>query len=494
MMFDPFDELEMMEDYWGDPSTLEDTSFIVDSPPRASPPSSSSSSSISPSKPTEKHDKPPKTSYASAKELYFNDPVFELEDCAPYFNFSAPQPLSPAIKNEPAATLPGALASAAAPSGLGLSYFGPPLKTSPPSGPLPSPPQAHSVDYFTPLSDYTPQTKKRKLSPGGQDTAFSGPPAHNTLLSDRPEAPDPNHLLHKHYQKAEGKRQRRIVKSTVSRNRIQKKSQIDELEKKVIELTQENVNLRENLENMARDNAKLREEVYLLQSAVHKSGMNAVMTRGTSFLSSLGKQKQVHASTGLVLLVVLFSFGLFFNNLNMAQQQKSVIVSNRIETALPQAKCNRKETKQWSTSAVTGLNSFEKRKQEIELEVEEAPKQPLLPPAPQAPSLPPDSLLVAPQLTESSPQRAHLSKVPHISDWKQNTTYLLVDSLSQLLPPARHAQIPAGEDELPVFSFVVPPDKATNFTGLGGLDEGAFLEICCHVIAFNRIPALLAKT
>jgi len=482
MMFDPFDELELMEDYWCSPG-LEESSFIVDSPPRPSPTSSSSSSSISPSKPTEKHDKPPKT-YNSAKELYFNDPIFELEDCTPYFNFSAPlQAPSPLIKTEPgfAETVSGGLGAAGVTSsGLGSCFSSAPLKSSP---------QTHSVDYFTPLSDYTPLTKKRKLSPGGLETAFSGLPVANSVSSDFPQGLGQGGLSN--YQKLEVKRQRRVVKSSVSRNR--KKAQIDELEKKVIELTQENGNLRENLESMAIDNAKLREEVYLLQSAVHKSGMNAVMTRGTSFLSSLGKQKQVHASTGLVLLVVLFSFGLFFNNLNMAQQ-KPIIVSNRIETALPQVKYNRKETKQWTTSAATEQNSFgpaqqidahiERRKQEIQPEV--IPKQPQQLPTQ---STSPNSHLVQQQL----PQKPNISKIPNISTWKQNTTYLLVDSLSQLLPP-KQALIQADEDELPAFSFLVPPDKATNLTGLGGLDEGAFLEISCHVIAFNRIPALMAKT
>jgi len=125
-------------------------------------------------------------------------------------------------------------------------------------------------------------------------------------------------------EKNEVKRQRRLIKNRESAqaSRQRKKSRVDELERRVKDLTHENSLLKENITALTTENTQLKSEVGFLQAVVNKSGITNVFSLSpTNYNSNLvGKQQNgiPPTTTGrLVLMVVLFSFGLFFSSLGL---------------------------------------------------------------------------------------------------------------------------------------------------------------------------------
>jgi len=119
-------------------------------------------------------------------------------------------------------------------------------------------------------------------------------------------------------EKNELKRQRRLIKNRESAqaSRQRKKSRADELERKVNDLTNENSVLKENISALSTENAQLKSEVGFLQAVVNKSGItNMFSLSPTNYTSNFSGKQQNGIPPGLVLMVVLFSFGLFFGSL-----------------------------------------------------------------------------------------------------------------------------------------------------------------------------------
>jgi len=113
------------------------------------------------------------------------------------------------------------------------------------------------------------------------------------------------------------KRQRRLIKNRESAqaSRQRKKSRVDELERKVNDLANENSVLKENVSALSTENAQLKSEVGFLQAVVNKSGItNMFSLSPTNYTSNFGGKQQNGIPPGLVLMVVLFSFGLFFGS------------------------------------------------------------------------------------------------------------------------------------------------------------------------------------
>jgi len=118
-------------------------------------------------------------------------------------------------------------------------------------------------------------------------------------------------------EKNELKRQRRLIKNRESAqaSRQRKKSRVDELERKVNDLANENSVLKENISALSTENAQLKSEVGFLQAVVNKSGItNMFSLSPTNYTSNFGGKQQNGIPPGLVLMVVLFSFGLFFGS------------------------------------------------------------------------------------------------------------------------------------------------------------------------------------
>lgn len=119
-------------------------------------------------------------------------------------------------------------------------------------------------------------------------------------------------------EKSEIKRQRRLIKNRESAqaSRQRKKLHMDQLERKVKELSSENTVLKENLATLCSENNQLKQHVALLNEVVKKSMGTDLFSRGYNFMNTMANPKQYLQMnpTGVVLMIVLFSFGILFSN------------------------------------------------------------------------------------------------------------------------------------------------------------------------------------
>jgi len=132
-------------------------------------------------------------------------------------------------------------------------------------------------------------------------------------------------------------RQRRLIKNRESAqaSRQRKKSYIEDLERKVNELVNENAHLKETVSTLSSDKNRL--EVLLVQQTMggdKKDGINlGTDVLGIQFLSnkngvSFTKQNQNNKATVIVLMIILFSFGLLFHHVALSKSSP-FINSNR---------------------------------------------------------------------------------------------------------------------------------------------------------------------
>jgi len=117
-------------------------------------------------------------------------------------------------------------------------------------------------------------------------------------------------------EKKEFKRQRRLIKNRESAqaSRQRKKSYVDELEKKLENLSGDNMNLFEKVTNLNKENDQLKQEVSYLQSILSKSGLVNLVSNGVKKVQTL--QNDFNTSmktTGVIFCILLFTFGIFFN-------------------------------------------------------------------------------------------------------------------------------------------------------------------------------------
>jgi regulator of replication initiation timing len=102
------------------------------------------------------------------------------------------------------------------------------------------------------------------------------------------------------------KRQRRLIKNRESAqlSRMRKKLYMDDLEKKVAVLTQDNDLLTKRVESLVHENTRLTEQVCKLTNMMKQN-----QTQRRSMTHGNGAAK----TAGVCMLMILFSFGLFFN-------------------------------------------------------------------------------------------------------------------------------------------------------------------------------------
>jgi hypothetical protein len=119
-------------------------------------------------------------------------------------------------------------------------------------------------------------------------------------------------------EKSEIKRQRRLIKNRESAqaSRQRKKLHMDQLERKVKELSSENTVLKENMATLCSENNQLKQHVAFLNEVVKKSMGTDLFSRGYNFMNTMANPKQYLQMnpTGVVLMIVLFSFGILFSN------------------------------------------------------------------------------------------------------------------------------------------------------------------------------------
>jgi hypothetical protein len=129
-------------------------------------------------------------------------------------------------------------------------------------------------------------------------------------------------------ERKELKRQRRLIKNRESAqaSRQRKKNYMETLEQQVATLNGENNRLREHITALGTENKSLKEEVMYLHDMIKKTpGLSTLFTAGSNYMASFSKGQQNLSSNvksaGLCLMILLFSFGLFFNNMQPQQQQ-----------------------------------------------------------------------------------------------------------------------------------------------------------------------------
>lgn len=112
----------------------------------------------------------------------------------------------------------------------------------------------------------------------------------------------------------------RLVKNRESAqlSRLRKKMYIEELEKKVNALTQDNDNLTKQIAAITTDRNKLQQEVLYLQSIIKQQQPNANLSALTT--TQVGSKKPYNPknvkAASVCLLIVLFSFGILFKATN----------------------------------------------------------------------------------------------------------------------------------------------------------------------------------
>jgi len=289
-------------------------------------------------------------------------------------------------------------------------------------------------------------------------------------------------------------------------SRQRKKSYIQDLERKVNELVNENAQLKETVSSLTSEKNSL--EVLLQQAMSDKKCVNLshdvfqVLSNKTDEVTLKTSSNTNNNNTAVIVLLILFSFGLLF--CQAAHPKNFPVINPDRNSEMVEYKKNQKpEIK--VPSRVSG-------------EVEDASSRP----EEEIPSLrlkktnnrvmkhetrssrgikrTRDEALPQPnkiQKKTNSPKSTQIdiSEVsniirPEISNWKPNTTYLLCSNVSQILPP------PSATIEDPnaplMVSLLIPPDCLNGSQGTSRVSDNpggsSVLEVSCQVVDVTNIP------
>jgi len=339
-------------------------------------------------------------------------------------------------------------------------------------------------------------------------------------------------------------RQRRLIKNRESAqaSRQRKNSYIEDLDRKVNELVNENAHLKENVSTLTSDKNRL--EVLLVQQTMgdKKDGINlGTDMLGIQFLSNKNgvcftKPNQNNKTTVIVLMIILFSFGLLFHqaaSLNSSPHLKSNrnldvdagVIPKKIQKrdrppnqppgledtldlarphiqvpvqALSKRRIRAERVDEKETAIGTGKSKKEKilktSKRVVEHEKPE-PSSKVTKHKRGEPSSSPSPPKTSSQLS----QNTDLTQIgtilrPEIQNWKKNTTYLLCANVSEIIPPA---SVAPDDPYAPLMvSFLIPPDSfnTTCVKENSGSADAAkkisteVLEVTCQVVDVCSIP------
>ena len=355
-------------------------------------------------------------------------------------------------------------------------------------------------------------------------------------------------------ERRELKRQRRLIKNRESAqaSRQRKKNYVETLEQQVATLNGENNRLREHITALSTENKNLKDEVIYLHDMIKKTpGLSTLFTAGANYMASFSKgQQNLSAnvkSAGLCLMILLFSFGLFFNNMQPQQQQAlpwdrtgpepipeviiflmqkkkkknnfSIIVPSPHRVHYPKLdsqvvpSSNRLSKLEDSNFRLAGndrdlLNvlseqEFNTERLERAFKPRHVPKEarvtevaPVTPEAQPAPQLNNNN---AAQHTESQGVKRKRSELKEskplddvksqISSWKPNTTYLMCNDIQQVTPPEN---VPRDANSPLLIAFLLPSDSfnGTSPQSAPGHENNGMLEVTCQVIDVNILPQL----
>jgi len=301
-------------------------------------------------------------------------------------------------------------------------------------------------------------------------------------------------------EKNEIRKQLRLVKNRESAqaSRLRKKNYIDDLERRVSLLQSENTNLRQNINTLHNENTQLKSEVVYLKGVVNNSGLSKVLTQGASFFSKLSQQQAGHQqtssggkpapalnarTTGVVLMVMLFSFGLLFNSPGL-NQLAPLPGKALVQDAAQHRVLNHSNYKPTSEvrDVLAVLEQSEMPTQRIRQLVE---KQRAMPDS-TSHKVVDDRAGASKSATQSGAHTpgVELTEDALVMQWKANTTYLLCPEVKRLSPPS---DAPSNDPALPMqISFLIPSDALKEGAGDGAAgiprSQRDLLEVTCQVV------------
>lgn len=354
-------------------------------------------------------------------------------------------------------------------------------------------------------------------------------------------------------EKKELKKQRRLIKNRESAqaSRQRKKSYIEKLEQKVQSLATTNATLKQQITSLQSENNSLKEEVVYLQNVIKKTpGLSTLFNTGINYVASLAKQQQHQPNlqnnvraAGVCLLILLFSFGLFFpqaaqqssgasqpalpfdtsrepipevlpsttrifkgNDYKLASTSRSLTSvlseqdfnTKRIEKAYQQRlqkhtkkedEANQPTSQQAKVNTCTEENDNTPITQQVQDLRRSKRKRDEITSTNNVGSQ-------TPVPVQTTPQQVNATQIPNlapqISQWKPNTTYLMCNNVQHIQPPSS-AQIQSDANAPLLLSFLIPQD---TLRGTNGTDSASdeLLEVTCQVLDINLLPLLASAS
>jgi len=322
------------------------------------------------------------------------------------------------------------------------------------------------------------------------------------------------------------KRQRRLIKNRESaqQSRQRRKDYIEQLEEKVAQLTSDNQALKTELFTVREQSGQLRQEVAYLQGVIKKNrGLNAVYT-GINYLQGTAKENLTSGNikaASVCLMLVLFSFGLFWSNgqlsnhvhreqvpqilpastgsrhilsINEKRAKKDSITQltepDREETARRMKAIHRSRPSEENTNVdfmeidhhvdlskvkLESVTTKPKIKRDASaMNIVDHDTRPLTKPSHMADASPV-------QVLSSSPNAQ-----PQIQHWKPNTTYLMCADVQQITPPPT---VEVDESAPFMVAFLIPPDSFGSPAPNAQSESESLLEVTCQVVDVSVIPS-----
>jgi hypothetical protein len=277
---------------------------------------------------------------------------------------------------------------------------------------------------------------------------------------------------------------------------------IKDLERRVTELLNENSKLKNNVCSLTTDKERLENEILLMQQLMRgcvSQDMECKEEFNVPVMSSnnlLGLKPHPQASTRVLLLVLLLSFGLLFHqtvtsdsiDIRTPNRTVSDLTHNtspklekdknsssqttkkveRQNTGVPQQKGAKRVLRHEKTTSTT--RSVKRRKETVK----QQQQQQTTPIAP-----------IPLSVTSNPTTPNHRSVIPEIIQWRPNTTYLICNNVSQILPPPSVLELlqqRQNPNPARMVTLLIPPDA------LGTSQENALLQVTCQVLDVNFLP------
>jgi hypothetical protein len=312
------------------------------------------------------------------------------------------------------------------------------------------------------------------------------------------------------------KRQRRLIKNRESAqaSRQRKKNYVGTLEAQVASLANENANLKERITSLATENARLKEEVSFLNDLIKKTpGLSTLFNSGLQMLSSVGKvqnSKQTPPqllstnarAAGVVLLVLLFSFGLFLSPSQFPQEQSLMAPWSSPQPQLQGVNRILKGDSRFREASSSGDSPLSSLRNTHNFNSERLQRaflwhrQFALSENSSQSSLSTTRLLDESRVTSVRPTEDEgVSSLVdgvrrNITPWKPNTTYLMCSDIRHVAPPD-----PLPRDgKSPMFlAFLIPLSSLSTSTDTTTTtaNNNNLIEMMCQVIDINllRFPS-----